>query len=422
MSNSWVERHRPDSWSDIQGNNSALEDIQDWVENWSKGDAPQLLVGPPGVGKTTTAQVASDAMGYPINQINASSARRSEDISRIVRSMRSKPVSSDHQLILLDEVDSWHHSVDKSDLYDALRDAQNPIILTANDKYDVPDSIKRSSDVHEFKLSKPSRRAKLKEIAEREGLDLDKQDLNTLAERPDLRSAINDLQTWSESGTPPGKNHRTSSEDEFPAIQSLLKDDKRAWRDALSPQSDTFRDPGSALLWADENLSEEFRGLEAGIAYDTLSRADRHLGRARGSSDYSYWKYASALIEMLPETRLTSPYQGYIDVGFPEWFRSSESSHDDGSPEAELFQALKPERGYRMAGSFFEFRKQILPILKQLDDEEKKEFALDHGLDADAIEALGLDPDDFEEWREIESPEEGDGWSPDSQSAMDAGW
>lgn len=421
-SESWVEKHRPDSWSDIQGNNKAIKQIRKWAENWSEGDAPQLLVGPPGVGKTTTAMVCSDELGYPMNQINASSARKSADIKRVARSMKSSPAGSEHQLVLLDEVDSWHHAANKQPLYDALRDPKNPIILTANEKYEIPGSIKSAADVHDFKLSKPSRRAKLKEVAEREGLDLDKQDLNKLAERPDLRSAINDLQNWSGSETPPGKDERTWSDGEFDAIQALLSGDAKKWRKALSPERDTFRDPGSALLWADENVSEEFRGLEAGIAYDALSRADRHIGRAQASQDYRYWKYASALIEMLPETRVSEPYQGYIDVSFPEWFRSSEKKHDGDSGEAKLFRALKGERGYRMAGSFFEFRERILPLLKQLSDEQKKQMALDYGLEPDAIEAMGVDPDDYKDWREIEAPEEGDGWTPDSQSGADAGW
>lgn len=419
---SWVEKHRPESWDDIQGNNKALKQIREWAENWSEGDAPQLLVGAPGTGKTTTAQVAADTLGYPLNQINASDDRKSDDIAAFARTMKSSPVSAEYQLVLLDEVDSWHHATNKKPLYEALRNPKNPIILTANDKYDVPDPVKRASDTHEFKLSKPSRRAKLKEIAEREGLDLDEQDLNTLAERNDLRSAINDLQTWSDSDLPPGRDERTEDMSEFSAIDALLSGERKDWYRAMGVRSNTFRDPGSALLWADENLSEEFRGLEAGVAYDCLSRADRHLGRARSSSDYRYWKYASALITRLPDARLTEPYQGYIDVSFPEWFKHSEAKHDGDSGEAKLFQALKGERTFRMSGSFFEFRERILPIIQGLPEEERLEIALNHSLDADAVEAMGLDPDDFEEWRNVEDPEEGDGWTPDTNSASSASW
>lgn len=422
---SWVDKYRPTEFDDVQGNNQAIKKIRKWAENWSTGDPPQLLVGPPGVGKTTTAEIVSEQLGYPINQINASSARRGEDIKGIVRSMRSSPVDAEHQLILLDEVDSWHHSVDKTALYDALREPSNPVMLTANEEYEVPDSIKRSSTTHKFKLSKPSRKAKIREIAEKEDLDLDKQDLDTLADRPGLRSAINDLQTWAETDMPPGKDHRTWEGSEFDAIEKLLSGDDRAWEDALSVSTDTFRDPGSAILWADENLSEEWRGLEGGVGYDVLSRADRQVQRGHDltkSTDFRYWKYAAALVEMVPETRLTSPYQGYIDVSFPEWFRSTSESHDDESGEAKLFRALKGEREFRMPGSFFEFQSRLLPILRGLPEEDRMDIALSHNLDESAVEALGLDVDDFDDWQYIEEPEEGDGWSPDTKAAGEASW
>jgi replication factor C large subunit len=419
--NSWTEKHRPDDWDDIQGNNKALKHIEDWAENWSEGDQPQLLVGPPGVGKTTTAWVASDTLGYPLNQINASEARRTEDINRIVQSVRSSPVDSEYQLVLLDEVDSWHHAVDKTDLYDALGDPKNPIILTANEEYEIPRGIKSKSKTHEFKLGVRSRKAKIREIAEREDLDLDDQDLQTLAERPDLRSAINDLQTWSETGRPPDQDQRTWSEGEFSAMSALLSGDYKTYRQSVSPSDETFSDAGWLLLWLDENLREEFRGLEAGIAYDILSRADLRVQQGYDSQARGL-PYAFALLEMVGEARLSEPYGGYINVNFPNWVRSSEPSPDDESSEAKLFSEFDRERGYQFAGSFYEFRRRILPILQDLPTEEKMDLALDHGLSADAIEALGLSPDSFDDWREVEEPEEGDGWSPDTDSAADADW
>jgi hypothetical protein len=39
-----------------------------------------------------------------------------------------------------------------------------------------------------------------------------------------------------------------------------------------------------------------------------------------------------------------------------------------------------------------------------------------------AVEALGLDSEEFTEWREVESPEEGDGWSPDTNSGAEVSW
>lgn len=418
MTESWVEKHRPESFDEVQGNNKALKQIKQWAENWSPGDQPQLLVGPPGVGKTTTAYIVSDVLGYPLNQINASEARKSEDIRQMARSMRSSPADSDHQLVLLDEVDNWHHAADKQPLYDALGDPANPVILTANEKWNVPGGIKRKSKMHEFKLGIRSRKAKIRDIAEAEGIDLDDQDLGKLAERPDLRSAINDLQNFAGTDDPAGLDDRTWSQNKFSVMEELLRANQTAWSSALSAADETFGNPEVVLHWADENLTTEYRGLEAGVAYETLSLADVWLGRAQ-RDDYRYWKFASELLEQLPAMRLTSPYEGYLDVGYPLWFKVSQSKRDGASDEAKLFRGLSRERGFNFGGSFYEFKERYLPLLRGLDEEEKMQLALDHGLDEDAVEALGLDGDEFEEYVEVEAPQEGDGWTPDTSSAAD---
>lgn len=418
---SWVEKHRPESFDGIQGNNKAIDSIEEWARNWSEGDEPQLLHGEPGTGKTTTAIVVSDLLGYPLNEINVSSARTSDDIERMASVMQSSPADNEYQIVLLDEVDSWHHAAEKQPLYDALRNPKNPIILTANDKYEIPDSIKRAAQVRKFRLGKRSRKAKIREIAKREDVDLSNRELAKLSERNDLRSAINDLQNHAESDGYVDFDHRTDTKNEFTAIENLLKGRGDEWRESLSARSDTFRDPGSALLWADHSLSKELRGIEVGVAYEALSMADTHLEKARRSS-YRYWRYASAVLEVLPEARLTKPYENKrITDTFPEWFRLNKAKWDDETDESELYQNLKGEQEYAIACSYYEFRRSILPILRSLSESEKKELALSHGLDGKAIEAIGMNPDEYEEWAEIEKTETGK-WSPETGAASDTDW
>lgn len=402
----WVEKHRPEKWSDIQGNNKSIKKIKKWARSWREGDPPQLLVGEPGTGKTTTAYVVAEQMGWELNEINTSSARKTEDVKEIAREMRAKSIDDIHQLIFLDEVDSWHHSVSISPLADALDNPRNPVMMAANDGYQVPASIKRKVESHgrndylKFSLSKPSRRSKLEDIAEREGLDLSDDHIEVLAERNDLRSAINDLQLYYESGKAPGSDDREMNMSEWEAVDNIIRGEKEVGYNIR---------PSDFIMWLDENVSNKFRGLEAAMAYKSLALSDFWLGVAYPENT-RFIKYSGEFQEQVANLRLSEPYDGYINKDFPNWFRSSTNRINDGSPEASLFKKVKSlEDGrFEFGGDYTYFRKILLPILQSLDDEVKYEIALENRLDGDEMEVLGIKETEYNEWRNTEDESSGD--------------
>ena len=397
---SWVERYRPETFSDIQGHNSDLRDIKQWAKNWSPGDKPILLVGPPGIGKTTIAYVLSNYMDYPLQEINASSARKTCDIARVSSSLQSTPSDADRQLVLFDEVDGYNEHANLKPLTNALSDAKNPVVMTANSKYDVPNGVKRPADLFELSLGKRSREAKLRDIAEQEELDVDPEDLSKLAERPDLRSGINDLQRWAEDDVPPGEDQRTFEKGAFEVMGDILRGE---------PDTGFGMTPDELVMWLDENTMKEYRGVEAAIAYDCLARADKYLGYAQDTRDYGYWKYANTMIEQVARVRLTEPYDGWLDLDFPEWYRSSTPSVGDETPTASVYRKLKDYEGgtFQFGGDYVYFRRVLLPMLLKLPVEQRKNLALENALDMDEAEVLGLDAANFDEWRSSEGvPEE----------------
>ena len=71
----WSEKYRPQDLTDLIGNEDARKFFVEWFGKWKIGTKPLLLVGPPGIGKTTLANIAGKNFGYDMISLNASDVR-----------------------------------------------------------------------------------------------------------------------------------------------------------------------------------------------------------------------------------------------------------------------------------------------------------------------------------------------------------
>lgn len=131
----WSEKYRPQTIIDLVGNEEARVEFVEWFGKWKKGTKPLLLVGPPGIGKTTLANLAAKQFGYDMISLNASDVRNKNRIQEILNPVLGNTSILGKPMIFVDEVDGIHGRSDyggTESLIKILKEPTVPIILAAN--------------------------------------------------------------------------------------------------------------------------------------------------------------------------------------------------------------------------------------------------------------------------------------------------
>lgn len=121
--------------ADMVGNEDARTKFVEWFAKWKKGTKPLLLVGPPGIGKTTLANLAAKQFGYDMISLNASDIRNKKRIQEILSPVLGTSSLFGSPMIFVDEVDGIYGRVDYGGaeaLIQILKEPTVPIILAAN--------------------------------------------------------------------------------------------------------------------------------------------------------------------------------------------------------------------------------------------------------------------------------------------------
>lgn len=240
----WVDKYKPETSSDLVANKKIINDLKDWLSAWKskflygdghhrklkgRGDkdfAAALLVGPPGIGKTTAAHIVCKELGFEPHEFNASDVRNKGGVQMLAETVmvantisKYLNVSGKHQtgrkkiasfpegqVLIMDEVDgmSGGDRGGSQELIKMIKTSKVPVICIANDE---TSSNMRSLGNNCFRLrfrrpmaSQVTKR--LLDIAKREGFrQIQDQTITKLAEgcNGDIRQMINMLQAWRSS-------------------------------------------------------------------------------------------------------------------------------------------------------------------------------------------------------------------------------
>ncbi|KAM6220875.1 replication factor C subunit 1 [Rhynchocyon petersi] len=235
----WVDKYKPTSLKTIigqQGDQSCANKLLRWLRNWHKSPSEDkkhaklgkfagkddgssfkaaLLSGPPGVGKTTTASLVCQELGYSYVELNASDTRSRSSLKEVVSESLSntsikgfyssgevQSVSTKHVLIM-DEVDGMAGNEDRGgiqELIGLIKHTKIPIICMCNDR----NHPKIRSLVHycfDLRFQRPrveQIKGAMMSIAFKEGLKIPPPAMNEiiLGANQDIRQVLHNLSMW----------------------------------------------------------------------------------------------------------------------------------------------------------------------------------------------------------------------------------
>jgi replication factor C subunit 1 len=280
----WVDKYTPSTIADIIGHKEAIQQLTQFLQ---AGRGGILIVGPPGIGKTTTVHVVARELGYKVAEHNASDTR-SVSLLRGMIALGMKRLQK--EVVVMDEVDGLSGGGERGgigELADLIRKSNVPIICIANQ---TPPKLKPLQNACQtIKFHRPVKSTiatALLGIAKKEGLTITKAELETMCETSgnDIRSILNRLQF--DGKAKHGEKDASLRLDLFSATQRLIGNKRISLTEA---EDLVYVDYGMVPLMVQEGYLGASRGSleDAVMAAEEISFGDLMNQRLWRTQDWS---------------------------------------------------------------------------------------------------------------------------------------
>jgi len=313
----WSEKYRPQKVREMVGNEEARITFLEWLVNWKNGSKPVLLVGPPGIGKTTLVKAAVKELGYDIVELNASDVRTKEKLqSTIPPLLGNASVLGRKVLLFLDEVDGISGKGDRggfATLISLLKEPTVPIVMAANAEVgEHIKELKKVSTVLKFKRIPPRLLTLyLDHVLKNENVNLSVGDKIRLVivSSGDVRTLLNESQSLATAGFSESLQPVSFSVDIDKAIASFFAtEDVEDALDILMRSEGFYNDPRFAGYDSEKRRTDKLAALFSSIVtsnadidrlaemLDALAYADVLIGRMGRTRQWRLLRYVDTIL------------------------------------------------------------------------------------------------------------------------------
>ena len=312
----WSEKYRPQRLIDLIGNEDARKSFVEWFKKWRKGTKPLLLVGPPGIGKTTMANLASRDFNFDMISLNASDVRNKKNIQEILEPVLGNQTVLGQAMVFIDEVDGIHGRSDYGGveaLINILKESTIPIILAANNG--SSDKMKKIKKVVKTIVLRPLPprllRLYLNMILEKENAKINPGILIKLISESngDIRSMLNSSQALI-SGFEPFTERTFESLDIEEGINAFYK--SQSIDEARAVLYSMRIDPREKInAFYSSIITSNVSHLEMENFLQVISEADLLYGRIMKTQEWRLLRYLDSILLGLYKKDTTIRYSQY---------------------------------------------------------------------------------------------------------------
>ena len=304
----WSDVYRPINIEDMVGNEAARISVTKWLMKWVDGTRPILLIGPPGVGKTTIVKALAYQYGYDLIEMNASDTRNKAILTEtIVPVLTNRSLVAEKTLLFLDEIDGISGRQDAGgieSLLTLIKEPTVPIIMASNTKDSKLKGLANFCKVVEFDRVHPSLLLLyLDHILELEEKNMEYEDKAVVIKSAngDIRSLLNIAQAKmsgyiSTRDLPPGidiaqavANFSTSTTTDE-AKQILMSVDG-GYSDPRFGQSSEDRRKDILYAFFSSVVNSNIESEKMAEALNVISMCDLIVGRAFKNRHWALMKY-----------------------------------------------------------------------------------------------------------------------------------